>query len=244
MEPLTSTERMERGTQQLAALLNHWLSRGSLSHDKLAAIIHWAIGETSGFDGGTLSRIRNGKQTRGAGLRHLDGIAEANRAIWVWQQEGEAAAIKEFGNYSSWHVRPEWVTDAIWLPQPADATKPLDLGDLAMLLVGRLQLPYLNGQISAGQAKRMNDRLAELLDGIATDRGWGPREAIRQFLEAYPPEDRARQHRLRELLMGEQLTQADLEVELAALAEMIRRVRGVNTFGPAELQAELLSDHQ
>jgi hypothetical protein len=47
---------------------------------------------------------------------------------------------------------------------------------------------------------------------------------------------------LKELLMGEQFTQSELELELAAIAEMIRQVRGVTSYGPGELQQELLSD--
>lgn len=245
MEHTTTAERQERGTQSLAALFNYWFARSpNVGHRPLAAIIHWSINEATGFDSGILSRIRNGKQTRGAGLMHLDAFAQANRAIWVWHTQGEQAALREYGPFSSFGVQPEWLPDASWLPKADDPTQPLDLGDFANLLAGRLELPYLNGKLSAGQAKRANDRLAELLDNLAAEQGWGPREAMKRFAEAYPPTDHARVHRLRELLMGEQLSQAELELELAALAEMIRQVRGVTSYGPGDLQQELLSDPQ
>jgi hypothetical protein len=244
MEREHSEQRMDRGVQQLAAALTYWLAH-SLSQDKLAALLHWAYGETSGFDGGTFSRIKNGKQARGAGLRHLDGLAETNRAIWTWQTQGEREAIKEFGLFSEHGVQPEWVADTIWLPKPYDESRPLDLGDLANLLMGRLELPYVGGKLTQGQARRANDRLIDLLDDLAAEHGWGPREALKEFLAAYPAAStNTRQARLKELLMGEPLSHKELESELAALAEMIRQVRGLETFTPAALQAELLTDRR
>jgi hypothetical protein len=245
METTTAAQRLELGTQRIADLFNFWFARSpGVGHRPFAAIIHWAINEATGFDSGILSRIRNNRQPRGAGLQHLDAFAAANRAIWMWQTQGEQAAIREYGPFSSWGVVPEWLSDAAWLPKPDDETQPLDLGDFANIQLGRLELPYLSGQMSAGQAKRANDRLAELLDDLAADNGWGPREAVQQFIQAYPPTDHARQYRLKELLMGEAFTQAELEMELAALAEMIRHVRGLKTYSPGDLQAELLSDRR
>jgi hypothetical protein len=244
MEHESSDLRQERGVQQLAAAVTYWLAH-NLSQDKMAALLHWAYGEKSGFDGGTFSRIKNAKQSRGAGLRHLDALAETNRAIWTWQTQGEREAIREFGLYSEHGVRPEWVADTIWLPKPYDETQPLDLGDFANLVMGRLELPYVGGHLTQSQARRANERLIDLLDDLAADKGWGPREALREFLAAYPAAtNNVRQARLKELLMGEPLSHKELESELAALAEMVRQVRGLETFTPAQLQAELLSDRR
>jgi len=237
----TANERTGRGVQSLAALMNYWLA--PVSHDKLAAILRWGYGESTGLDGGALSRIRNGKQTRGAGLRHLDAFGEANRAIHIWHTAGPEAAIKDFGPHSTWEVRAEWLDDAIWLPKPDDDTRPLDLGDLAMLLMDRLELPYLGPQLlSPGKLQRMSQRLCELLDEEAAEQGWGPREATARFTAAYPSRDPLRQRKLRDLVTGAaELTAAELELETAALAEMFRAVRGLRSFTPADLQAELLS---
>ncbi|MFZ9952568.1 MAG: hypothetical protein ACO3FA_09790 [Vulcanococcus sp.] len=243
MERETSALRQERGVQQLAALMTYWLAH-NLSQDKLAALVAWAYGESSGFDGGAMSRIKNAKQSRGAGLRHLDALAETNRAIWVWQSQGERAAIQQFGLHSDCGVRPEWINDTIWLPKAGDESKPLDLGDFALLVMGRLELPYLGTTINASDRRRASDRLSELLDQIARERSWGPREATERFTDAYPPASRVRRARLRELLLGERLTPAELESELAAMAEMIRQIRGLQTFTPAQLKAELLSDRR
>jgi hypothetical protein len=240
MEHEPSDIRIERGVQRLAALMRYWLSH-NLSQDKLAAIVRWAYGETSGFDGGAFSRIQNGKQSRGAGIRHLDAIAEANRAIWCWQQQGEAEAIRQFGLHSSYGVSPELLNSTIWLPKPDDATRPLDLGDLANVLMGRLELPYVAERLSSREARRASERLIELLDELAQQRGWRPLEAVQRFLAAYPGGTRVRVARMKEMLLGEPFTQPELELELAALAEMIRQVRGVEVFSPAQLQEELLS---
>ena len=239
--PLTVAERTARGVQSLAALMNFWLAPSS--HDKLAAILRWGYGEPTGLDGGALSRIRNGKQARGAGMRHLDAFAEANRAIWTWHTAGPEAAIQAFGPHSSWEVKAEWLDDAIWLPKPDDATKPLDLGDLSMLLMDRLELPYLGPQLlSPGKLVAMSQRLCEVLDEEAAEHGWGPREAVARFAAAYPSRDPARQRKLRDLVTGAvELTAAELELETAALAEMFRTIRGLESYSPADLQAELSS---
>ena len=240
MERTSAEQRIEHGTAQLAALLQYWLNHG-LSQDRLAALVKWAYGSSVGLEGGTISRIRNGKQARGAGIKHLDAFAETNRAIWTWQVKGADKAIQEFGPHTVHGVDADVIEGTIWLPKPDDQSKPLDLGDLANLLMGRLELPYVAGQLSPGQATRANDRLARLLDDLAAEQGWGPREAVSRFCAAYPPTDRARQHRLKMLLLGEQFTHRELESELAALAEMIRTIRGAETFTPADLQRELLS---
>lgn len=237
---LTATERAEKGVQALAALMNYWLARSS--HDKLAAILKWGKGGPTGLDGGSLSRIRNAKQNRGAGIKHLDAMAETNRAIWLWKRDPEAA-IRVYGPHSSWGVQAEWLDEICWLPAPApNEDQPLDLGDLAMLLMSRLELPYLGGQLlSPAKLGRMTEQFAQLLEDEAADRGWGPREATQRFLAAYPSTDPGRQRRLKEILMGDELSANEMDLELAAFAEMIRAVRGLESYTPADLQQELLS---
>jgi hypothetical protein len=236
----TALERADRGVQALASLMNYWLA--TTSHDKLAAILRWGYGEPTGLDGGSLSRIRNAKQNRGAGIKHLDAMAEANRAIWIWKRDPEAA-IRAFGPHSRWDVKAEWLDEICWLPAPApNEDQPLDLGDLAMLLMSRLELPYLGGQLlSPAKLGRMTERFAQLLEDESTERNWGPREAVQKFLAAYPSDDPGRQRRLKDMLMGGEISGTELEMELAAFAEMLRLIRGLDSFTPADLQDELLS---
>ena len=237
----SASERIKRGVAALASLMNHWLA--SSSHDKLAAILRWAYGGPTGLDGGALSRIRNGKQARGAGLKHLDAMAEANRAIWTWHAVGPEAAIREFGPLSSWDVRAEWLDEINWLPSPTDPTQPMGLGDLAMLLMGRIELEYLGDPLlSPGKLTRMSERLPDLLEDLGHDQGWRHREALAKFGEAYPSKDPARHRKLRNIMNGDAyLTGAELELEIPALAEMVRSIRGLEVFTSAELKAELLS---
>jgi hypothetical protein len=169
-------------------------------------------------------------------------MAEANRAIWLWKRDPEAA-IRVYGPHSSWGVQAEWLDDICWLPAPApNEDQPLDLGDLAMLLMSRLELPYLGGQLlSPAKLGRMTEQFAQLLENEAADRSWGPREATQRFLAAYPSTDPGRQRRLKEVLMGGELSANEMDLELAAFAEMIRAVRQLDAYTPADLQQELLS---
>jgi hypothetical protein len=238
----TARDRQAAGAQALGALMTYWLSRGGMAHEDLAEICDWGMGERCTLHGAALSRIRNGSQPRGAGLQHLDAMAQGNEAIWTWQTRGEKAAIQQYGPFSGWGVEQETLDRTIWLPRPDDEREPLDLGDLAMVVAGRMVLPYLHAGISSpGQAALMNDGLLAVLDQIAMEREWSPRRALREFAAAYPGGDTARNHRLKLLVMGEVTLNADeLEGELAALAEMIRVVRGVEVFTPADLREELL----
>lgn len=237
---LRATERGERGVQALASLMNYWLA--TTSHDKLAAILRWGYGEPTGLDGGSLSRIRNAKNSRGPGIKHLDVMAEANRAIWMWKRD-PASAIRAFGPHSSFDVHAEWLDEICWLPAPApNEDQPLDLGDLAMLLASRLELPYLASQLlSSFKLSQLTERFAQLLEAEASERSWGPREATQRFLAAYPSTDPGRRRRLKELLTGGDISGTELELELAAFAEMLRIIRGLDSFTPADLQDELLS---
>ena len=243
--PRLATERHDHGVTTMAALLNHWLGRSRLSHDQLVAIASWGLGERGVIDPAVISRARNGRQVRGLSWRHLDALAAANEAIWRWQKQGQQKAWAKLGPQTGWGVREEWLNDATWLPHPDHPNEPLAYGDLAEVLAGYLELPYLStALLSPGDARRMSDALAQLLEATAADRGWGPREAVRQLLAAYPIEDRARQQRLRGVIVGEAaLGREDLETELHALAEMIRVLRGLKPggYGPAELRRELSS---
>ncbi len=243
--PSTAQDRQTQGIRALAALLNFWIARSNWSHSAMGALSDWSYGEPSPLQSTVISRCRNGSQARGAGLIHLDAISELNLALWFYDQS-PAAAIKRYGLPSSWGIEQQWLDDAVWLPRADRPNEPLDLGDLAKLLAGRLTLPYLAPwHIGQGEAARLCAAVGPLLDAIASERGWGPGEATRRYAAAYPSTDRNRNKRLRELLSGQKpLAPSELEQELPALAEMIRRVsceEGVE-YGPAELLAELSSE--
>jgi hypothetical protein len=244
LQQKSASERRQAGILHMAALMNHWLGRSRLSHDQMVKIVSWGLGELGGIDGGMISRMKNAKQVRGASWKHLDALAAANVAIWLWQEKGPEAARAELGPPSSWSIRDEWLDNAVWLPLPDEPDQPLRFAAWAEVLAGYRVLQYLaTANLTPNEARQASDRLAELLEATIAERGWGPREAIRQLLEAYNVSDKARQRRLQGLIVGElQLSREELEAEMHALAEMLRVVRGLKVYGQPELRAELLSD--
>lgn len=244
----SAATRRQQGILHMAALVNHWLGRSGLSHDQLVAVSCWGLGEASGIDGGSISRLRNAKAVRGASWKHIDALAAANVAIWLWQAKGAEEARAELGPPSSWGIKDEWLDDAAWLPSAEEPNEPLRFAEMAEVLAGYRQLPYLaTASLTPSEARQASDRLAQLLEDTIAKRGWGPREAIRQLLDAYPVSDNGRQRRLQGLIVGQvQLSREELETEMQALAEMLRVVRGLkaNSYGPDSLRAELLSDRR
>jgi hypothetical protein len=241
---LTATDRHEQGIAQLPALLNYWLGRSGLSHEQMATIAGWGLGEPGMIDPSWISRARNGRQPRGASWKNTDALAAANEAIWLWQAQGPEAARAKLGPQSSWGIDEKWLDSADWLPVPEHPDQPLRFAELASVFAGHLQLPYLaTALMSPSEARQASERLSQLLDAAIAKRGWGPREAIAQVLAAYPTKDPARQRRLQGLVVGTvQLNREELEAELHALAEMLCVIRGLTagSYGPEELRAELL----
>lgn len=240
-EPLRlATERHEQGLLDLAALVSHWIGRSRFTFNQLVAICAWGIGEEM-MDKTVLHRIKRGSHARGPSIKHLDALAAGNRAIWLWQTSGERGAWAELGPHSSWGVKSEWLDGAIWLPKADAADQPLDFADFAEVLAGYGDLPYLTTtSLSQAGARKLSQALPDLLNALAIDRAWEPREAIGHLLAAYPVTDPARQRRLKQVLYdGALLSREEMEGELHALAEMIRQLRELRQYGPADLQREL-----
>lgn len=238
--------RHELGRNAIAGLINYWLTRSKLSHDQFSAIAAWALGERGLIETTTLSRLRNNRQPRGASYKNLDAFAATNELIWRWKTKGEQETIKRYGLFSGWGVEEEWLTDAVWLPQPDDDKEPLHFAQFAEVMVGLLSLPYLgDAELSPADVTLMNRALLDLLEQLCAERKWGGIRGPQQLLEAYPATDRARRMRFRALIGGEPLNAGELELELHALAEMVRKVRGLKegVYGTPELMAELRAAH-
>lgn len=232
--------RHEQGRSHLASLLNYWLRKADLSHDQLARIADWGLGEANCLSKTQISHLRNRNVTRGASARNLDGLAGANRAIWLWQEKGAERAIKLLGPHHNWQVEPEWLTRAIWLPAEDDPIQPLEFADFALIDAGHLKLSYLGGQLlSPTENQEVSSRLTELLNDLG---GSGSAmEQIQRVLNAYPLTDPIRRERLRDLMLGDIWSREELEQELYALAVLVATLRGdpPSSYGPAELHAEL-----
>jgi hypothetical protein len=241
---ITPSARHDAGVRAMSCLLNYWLTHSRLSFEQLISIANWGLGESGMLDKAVLSRLKSGLKARSASYRQIDALSAANRAIWLWQVRGPERAVGLLGPHSSWGVRTEWLDQAKWLPHPDHPTEPLEFADFAEVVSGHLELPYLGPTpLTLPESREASARLAQVLDGICSERGWGPL-GVAKLLKAYPVGDSNRIHKLRRVLLGEhQYSPDELESELLALAEMIRQVRDLEagTYGPAELQAELLN---
>lgn len=245
-EPLRlATERHDEGRKALAAMVGHWMVRSGLSLEQLSLIAAWGLNERGIMDKSILSRIRTGAKTRGASLPQVDALAAANMAIWLWQVRGKQKAWARLGPHSGWGVKDEWLDSASWLAHPEHPNEPLEFADMAEVMVGYLDLPYVGpAPLSAADSRTASSELPRLLDRLAAERGWGAMAGVRNLIAAYPVGDRGRQQRMRRVIVGEQLLSGDeLAGELHAISEMVRQVRQLKPgeYGPRELQAELMS---
>lgn len=247
-EPLRiATQRHEHGVQVFGALINYWFTRSGLSHDQMCALASWGLHEKGMIDSAVISRIRNGKQARGAGLKHVDALSAANRAIWLWQVKGEDRARQDLGPHSSWSVQDQWLNTASWLPHPDDESLPLEFADFMLVLAGYMDLHYLSiTNLSPGDATKLSRALGKLIEDEVSEHGWGLREAVSRMLTVYPVDDQVRQKRFGQVIAGfHQYNQFELEGEMYAVAETIRQIRGLKSgeYGVRELREELLSAH-
>jgi len=241
--PRLASQQLVQGYLTFGALVSYWRGRSSLSGSQMAAIAAWGLGERGWLDSGRISRIENARQARGCSLKELLAFDAANQAIWTWQVQGQQAAWARFGPHTVWGLRDEWLSESIWLPAPDQPAEALEFADFAEVLVGRLELPYL-GSVALGDADAdtMSARLSDLLNGLLTASGLGPREGLKTLLAAYPTRDADRQSRLMAVVMGSgTLAREELEAELYALAETIRQLRdlGPGAYGPGDLAREL-----
>jgi hypothetical protein len=246
--PMTLAYDLERGAHWLAELLDYWVSRSGRSTRQMASIANWGLGERSPLESSIINRVKNRKLS--ASLQALVGMEACNRAIWLWHTEGQGGAWAQLGPHTAWHIKPEWLTESIWLPVPEDEQRPdeepyLVLHHFVDVLVGRLELPYLGSRLLLpGSQALSSEHLPALLDRVITSAGLGPMDGVRRLLAAYPAADDDRRERFRGVLLGEvQLTPDELKEELLAIAEAIRVLRGLplGEYGPDDLRTELLA---
>ena len=239
----TLAQQLEHGDHWLREALSYWLTSSGLTTRQMATIASWGIGEAGVLGHSIISRLINRKL--GPSIRSLLGMEACNRAIWLWQTQGQDTAWAQLGPHMAWKIDAGWLNEAIWLPVPDDEKHPLDLGDFVDVLVGRLELPYLGTRLQLpGDHRAAVDQLPKLLDATIVAAGLSPMVGVRQLLAAYPAADEERRERFRGVILGElQLSREELQDELLAVAEAIRVLRGLplGSFGPAQLLAELLA---
>lgn len=245
--PRLATKRHIAGQERFSSLLAYWLKRSRLSLRQFCAIVDWGIGEPGWIGSGVLSHMTRGNVQK-ISIRYLDALAAANHAIWLWQTGGRDQAWKAMGPHTAWKIEDHWLDNAWWLPSPDQPELELDLGDMASVLAGRLELPYMVGvQLTPNEGGVMALELGRLLNDLVAELSLSPRAGIEALLQAYPGQDPNRRELIRDLLLGDtELSSEELQEELTGLAEMIRVIRKVpeGEYGPAELRAELLADRR
>lgn len=241
--PRPATDRLVAGQQQISAAVAFLIGRTSWSYPELCRICDWAMGEHGWLNTTDLSRIRNARLARGASFRNLLALAATNHASWLWHERGEAKALEELGAFSSWGVTRAQLNAAVWLEDPRHPGQPLEFGAWCEVQAGLLKLPYLTSVgLSATALAEACRRLADLLNAELDRQAGGPRAALEALRQAYQVTDSQRWQRLQRLVLaGEMFTAEELESELWALAETVRRLRELppSDYGVSKLQAEL-----
>jgi hypothetical protein len=236
--------RHEMGRAHAAAALNWWLRKAGLSHNVLSVIADWGLGYPGWLLGSQISHLRNAN-IRSPGLQTFEALAAANEAIWIWQQQGQEAALRRFGVSASGPLIEDAMAAACWLPHPDDTSHPLLFGDWCELFVGLLRLPYVDQvSIAPAEARHLSDAMGSLLDRWVAESGLGLRDGLARLQGLYPDQQPEPLARLRALALGTRPLQArELESELPNLATLVSRLRGVDdgAYGAAELHAELAS---
>lgn len=241
--PRPSTRRHAIGRERFANLIAYWLRRSDVSLRHMSAITDWSLGEAGWLGSGPLSQLGRGLLVRPS-VKTLDALACCNEAIWRWQTQGRDAAVLRYGSIVPWGIKAHWLDGAFWLPSPEEPEQPLNLGELADVLAGHLEVPYLPLALTPSDGRVMAQELCELMNGIATENGLSPIEAINRLAAAHPTKDERTRSLIRNLLFDEaDLTSDQMVEELGGLAEMIRVIRQqpAGEYGPSELRAELLA---
>jgi hypothetical protein len=241
---ILTTRRHAAGRQHLAAVLNWWFGRGSLSLRRVGIICDWVTAEKNLLPHSQLSHLRN-SNIRSPGLPNLDAISQVNQALWRWHVHGASDCLKHYGPHRPNGIEDNWLDDAVWLHHPDFPSEPLNLGDFAEIACGYLTLPYVGAiNLSPSEARDLSQRLAHLLEQLAVEQGAGIRAGIATVLDAYPVSDPKRRERLADVILGRtDYGEDDLRDELWDLAVTVATLRGEepSSFGPTALHLELSS---
>ena len=242
-----AAERFIRGHAATQALLNHWLTRSSLSNGQFCRIAAWGLGDEWLGDN-TLSRLRNGRIPSGPNLRQMLALEAANAAIHSWQVKGPEATWELYGPHSSHGIRDLWLSDAAWLAVPGHPDEPMEFADFLEVHIGRLDFPCVTPpSLDVTDAGRSSEALSVLLNDAIKAAGYSARDGMAALLAAYPSQDQDRRSRLMAVVLGMGTYSAEqLESELWALADVVSGLRHLpkGRYGPDQLIAELAADRQ
>ena len=239
-------KRMTTGRAHFASVLNWWMARCNYSHTQIGALADWALAQDGYLISSQISHLRN-NHVRQPSFINLEALGAVNEVLHLWATEGPREAFHRHGPFADPALSEELLDRGQWLKHPKTGA-PLDFAGFCELFVGRIKLPYASTvNLSGHEARRLSEELGALLDQLASETGLSPRDAITEVLRHYPVDDKARVARLRAVLLGtEVFTQAQVEIELFAISELVAGLRGLpeGEYGPQELFAELTKHRQ
>lgn len=219
------------------------MARGSMSHQRLACLADWGLGEHGWLGSSQISHLRNAKIEK-ASFRNLEALAAANGLIHCWQTQGPAACLERYGPMGAWGVQEAWPTEAAWVADPDHQGEPLDFEGFCSVFCGRLLLPDVTPGVSQNDAQPMSQALAGIIDAELVRLGLGVRQGMARVMACYPSDNKTRRAMLEGCILGTRDYEADvLEQELYALAHLVSELRELpaGSYGPRELHAELMS---
>lgn len=225
----TIEERYDDSRMHTAAAVDLWLRRSSLSHAEASALAGWVCGGDTWLQTSQLSFLRNGKMARPQ-LKLFEGLAAATEACWRWSTQGPEACRR------LWGPLPRPLTPArmaettfLWHPDHPEGQEPLRFRDWCELFAGYLRLPYVDSddRITAGNAQRISDQLAQYLENWLMESGLGLRGGFAELVRLYPDSDARRIEKLRQVVSGLASFDADeLEDGRLALSELLSQLSG------------------
>lgn len=241
---LTLARRHAMGRAAMAQAIAYWTTRSGLSYQQFQSLGDWASGEKRLLIGSQLARMRHAG-VRSPHMSVFEGLYLTNQALANWQHDS-TEALRTYGPLSAYsNLSPEALDGAFFLYRPDAPSEPLTFCDWINLFTGRLELPYIDSVVlNERDTAKLVEELATLVNDVIAELGLGPRDGIARFMDAYPVKDPGRRQRLKELvLFGTGMDPAEMEDEMAAVAETIRSLRNLppDSFGPTQLYSELTS---
>ena len=229
-------ERYNRGREAFSAMFRAWLAVSGLSYNQIRALGLWAVG-ANWISPSQLTKMRNDR-SYSPHFQFLDALAQCNAAIRVWREEGPEAARAIYGPLQR-PLTASLLDGCIWLPDPADPTRPLGFLDFCSIFTGLRPAPQIaTPPIAADRAAQISDQIGRRLDAWLARRG-GLRAAFPELLKLYDVADRDRIDRLRDVIIGLSTYTADeLEEELPSLIWLFSEIEG-RQFNRRELLAAL-----
>ena len=222
-------ERYESARLHVAAAVDSWLRRSSLTHAEASALAGWVCGGDAWLLTSQLSFLRNGRMARPQ-LKLFEGLGAATEACWRWKAEGPEACRKLWGSLPRPLTAARMAeTTYLWHPAYPEGQEPLRFRDWCELFAGYLRLPYIDAddRITQANAQRVSDQLAHYLEGWLLSSGLGLRGGFAELLRLYPDNDPKRIERLRQVVSGQASFDVDeLEDGRLALAELLSQLSG------------------